>query len=406
MLPFLKASGLLVEVGRSIYLATPAAKAWLETSNDLDFIRILHANMRFVGEMLVTASEDIIRNDLYAHAKRYGLNTDKARWIAGLLIEAGLLEEPQYLHLKTTSIGKHFAASLPLAPHPNELQSEPDVTNKPSHNAYLPKEKLDQTINRLHTAARDPMAEGKASGVAFEEAIAEVFRLMGFDAKRIGGAGDTDVVIHWKDSDGRTITAVVDGKSKSGGHVSHSDISDVAIDTHKDKNGAEYVAIVGPGFSGDTIRNHARKKSFALVTDKELGEIAKTAKSLGLSQQEIALVFKTPNGLSELEELMATKQRELDLISMVIRKFREEQDLLGNLSPRDLLLLLRHANISPSLEELLYVIETLSRPEIGILQIQNSARSAENTVYGLVGEKGNANRLRALASAIDKGLGE
>lgn len=51
MLPFLKASGLLEEVGRNIYVATPAAKAWLETGSDLDFIRILHSNMQFVGEM-------------------------------------------------------------------------------------------------------------------------------------------------------------------------------------------------------------------------------------------------------------------------------------------------------------------------------------------------------------------
>ena len=33
MLPFLKASGLLEEVGRNIYVATPAAKAWLETGS-------------------------------------------------------------------------------------------------------------------------------------------------------------------------------------------------------------------------------------------------------------------------------------------------------------------------------------------------------------------------------------
>ena len=405
MLPFLKASGLLAEVGRSIYLATSAAKAWLETSNDLDFIRILHSNMRFVGEMILAAGEDIVRNDLYAQAKYYGLNTEKTRWIAGLLLEAGLLEEPQYLHLRATAIGKQFAAGLPMAPNPDEVQIETSDSGETLQHVAAPVDEMDRAIARLQEAARDPGAEGKASGVAFEEAIAEMFRLMGFDARRIGGAGDTDVVVHWKEADGKTVTAVVDGKSKSSGQVSHSDISDVAIDTHKDKNGAEFVAIIGPGFSGDTIRNHARKKSFALVTDKELSEIAKTSKSLGLSLHEIALIFKTPNGLSELEELMATKQRELDLIAMVIAKYREERDLLGDLSPRDLLLLLRHTNISPSLEELLRVIETLSRPEIGILETKNSARSAENTVYGLVGERGNVNRLRALADAIDKGLG-
>ena len=58
--------------------------------------------MKFVGEMVVSAKDDIIRNDLYAIAKNYGINTEKARWIAGFLIEAGLLEEPQYLHLRAT----------------------------------------------------------------------------------------------------------------------------------------------------------------------------------------------------------------------------------------------------------------------------------------------------------------
>lgn len=53
MFPFLKVSGLIEEVGRNIYMATTAANAWLETGNDLDFIRVLHSNMQFVGEMKV-----------------------------------------------------------------------------------------------------------------------------------------------------------------------------------------------------------------------------------------------------------------------------------------------------------------------------------------------------------------
>lgn len=78
MMPFLKASGLLEEVGRNIYQATAAGQAWLRSGDDLDFIRILHANMKFVGEMVVSAKDDIIRNDLYAIAKNYGINTEKA----------------------------------------------------------------------------------------------------------------------------------------------------------------------------------------------------------------------------------------------------------------------------------------------------------------------------------------
>jgi len=403
MFPFLKAVGLIEEVGRNIYLTTPVANAWLETGSDFDFVRILHANMRFVGEMITFAENDIVRNDMYSQAKKYGLNTEKARWIAGFLIEAGLLEEPQYLHLKSTPTGAAFAATLPLADL-SEKFGNTEISAEDAVSTSSPVGELDRIIERLHTASRDPSAEGKPSGAAFENAIAEIFRFMGFDSQRIGGSGDTDVIVRWKNQDRKSVTAIIDGKSKSSGQVSHSDISDVAIDAHKDKNNAEYVAIVGPAFSGDTIRNHAKKKSFALITAAELGDIAYTSKTLGVSLDEIALIFQVPNGLSQFDDLMSSKQRELDIITTVIAKFCKEQELIGGLSPRDMFLLLRDTNVSPSLEELLNVFETLSRPEIGVLTATSSTRPSENTIYILHNGEKTVNRLYALADAIDKGL--
>lgn len=406
MLPFLKASGIIEEVGRNIYTATPAAKAWCETGDDLDFVRILHAHMRFVGEMIRAAESDIVRNDLYAQAKEYGLNTEKARWIAGFLLEAGLLEEPQYLHLRATALGKCFFAQLPLAEESaGEIIEEINEDNNSIDSSNTLTNKNEQIFERLHAASINPSAEGKTSGVAFEEAIANVFNFMGFDAKRIGRSGDTDVIVRWKDSEGKNIIAIVDGKSKSGGSVSHSDISDVAIDTHKEKNNAEYVAIIGPGFSGDTIRNHAHKKGFALITDVELIEIARMSCSLGLSLQEISLIFQVPDGLSRLEELIAARQREMDIITYVVSMFEKEQDMLGSLSARDMYLLLRNTDVSPSLEELLDVFETLSQNDIGALSPVKKVSSAENIAYILKDEKRIVNRLRALAFAIEKGLG-
>ena len=405
MLPFLKASGIIEEVGRNIYIATPAAKAWCETGDDLDFVRIFHAHMRFVGEMIKAAENDTVRNELYAQAKVYGLNTEKARWIAGFLLEAGLLEEPQYLHLKATSLGKCFVAELPLEESACETTEEINEENNCIDSSNTLTDKNEQIFEQLRTASIDPGAEGKASGVAFEEAIANIFNLMGFDAKRIGGSGDTDVIVRWKDNEGKNIIAIVDGKSKSSGNVSHSDISDVAIDTYKEKNNAEYVAIIGPGFSGDTIRNHARKKGFALITDAELIEIARMFCSLGLSLQEIALIFQVPDGFSSLEELIAARQREMDIITYVVSMFEKEQDMLGSLLTRDMYLLLRNTDISPSLEELLDVFEILSQSAIGVLNSVKKVSSAENIKYILKNEKRTVNRLRALAFAIEKGLG-
>lgn len=67
-------------------------------------------------------------------------------------------------------------------------------------------------------------------------------------------------------------------------------------------------------------------------------------------------------------------------------------------------MLLLNSNISPSLDELLGVFEMLSGEEIGILQRDNEEESPENVRYTLRGAKRTINHLRALASAIEKGI--
>ena len=407
MMPFLKADGLLEEVGRNVYIATSAAKAWCESGNDLDFIRILHSHKRFVGELLLAAKDVSVRNDIYEQAKKYGLNTEKTRWIIGFLLEAGLLEETQYLHIKTTQLGLKLAAELPLSEVMSEEVFRKDV-DLTSEKVVVHREVADSDDDKIFEAlciaAKDPMADGKASGVAFEESIASVFRYMGFDAKRIGGSGDTDVIVRWKDNEGKTIVAIVDGKSKSSGTVTHSDISDVAIETHKEKNNADFVAIIGPGFSGDTIKSHARKKGFALVTDLELMDVAKNSKALGLSLMEISLLFKSPNGLSQLDELISTKKRDMEIVTLIISTLKEEQETMDSLSARDLYFLLRKTNVSPSMEELIRAFEILSKEEIGVLSKVKEASSLENVTYSIDNGLRSVNWLRALATAIEKGL--
>ena len=374
MMPFLKADGLIEEVGKGIYVATPAAKAWCESGNDLDFIRIVHAHKRFVGEMILAAEQVVTRNEIYAEALKYGLNTEKARWITGFLIEAGLLEETQYLHVKATPLGIKFAKELPLMPEElceqNEIEGQSTL---PGEEADIDQKGQEENpvFTALRVAGKDPMAEGKASGVAYEENIAAVFRYMGFDAIRIGGAGNTDVVVRWKDEEGKVVTAIVDAKSRANGTVTHNDISDVAIETHKEKNEADYVAIVGPGFNEGTIKDYARKKGFALVTD---------------------------------DELMNMQKRRLEIVTLVINTFREEQEAMDSLSARDLYFLLRRTSISPSLEELINAFELLSTEEVGVLTQTKRSSAVENNTYSIRNEVQSVNRLRALAAAIEKGL--
>lgn len=108
------------------------------------------------------------------------------------------------------------------------------------------------------------MAEGKGAGVAFEEAIADIFCFMGFEAKKIGGPGDTDVIVRWQDDNGNSMIGIIDGKSKSGGTVSQSDISDVAIDTHKEKIMQILLQSLGLDLAGTRFEIILEKKDLLL----------------------------------------------------------------------------------------------------------------------------------------------
>lgn len=86
-----------------------------------------------------------------------------------------------------------MANELPLMFKDISAESESNYTQKINDQVTTDtQEKSAYNTNNLFEAlrksAKDPMAEGKALGAAFEENIAELFRYMGFDAVRIGGS--------------------------------------------------------------------------------------------------------------------------------------------------------------------------------------------------------------------------
>ncbi len=74
------------------------------------------------------------------------------------------------------------------------------------------------------------------------------------------------------------------------------------------------------------------------------------------------------------------------------------------MGPRDLYLLLRDTDSSPSLEELLDAFDTLSKNDVGVLKQMKKASSLETTPYAVQDVKHCVNKLRSLANAIEKGL--
>ncbi len=78
--------------------------------------------------------------------------------------------------------------------------------------------------------------------------------------------------------------------------------------------------------------------------------------------------------------------------------------MLESISVRDMFLLLRMTDNSPSLEEMLKIFALLSKEEINILQIYKNAPDAENVTYIMKNVNSTINRLKMIANAVEEGL--
>ncbi|MFJ5122729.1 restriction endonuclease [Kitasatospora sp. NPDC088548] len=265
-------------------------------------------------------------------------------------------------------------------------------------------DKFSLIVESLTRSSVDPGADGVPAGAAFEVYIESAFRHMGLRAQRISGSGDTDILVQWYDGNGSLRTAIVDGKSTSSGRVMHNNVSDVAIDTHKEKRSAEYVAIVGPAFSGDTIKNMAKRKQWALITADELGQVVRSAKALGLGPADVGMLFEVPDGLSRLAGLIDTRQRELDVLSLVISRLKTESETEEAVSARDVSLIERGSPLEPNIDELLDTFRLFDRLDLDIVRSIEDVQDPRYATYRIGDARSAAKRLRAIATSIERGL--
>lgn len=402
MLPFLRASGLIVEVGLGIYQASPTARAWLQSGSNINFIRILHANMRFVGEMLLAAEGGATRADVYAEAKRHGLNVDKSRWIAAFLMDTGLIVPPKYGSLRTTPTGVALLEELPLAEPEVQPDSDPENIPTSDNKSAFCSSSLAESLDEL---SRTPMAKERGAGKAFERAISDAFTLMGFDARVLSGSGTTDVLVKWRDHKGAKRTSIVEAKSRSSGSISHTDVSDVALESHKVQHHADYVAVIAPAFVGDTIKNMARARSWTLIDASMLGAIADKALALGIGPELSGALFESNGGVDATMKAIADKQRELAVLTYVVGQLAEEAKESGDpITPRDISRDGRRSEVKPSVSEVLSALSTLQDLAPGAVRKTNENNDPKFSSFELGSPRSSALGLRAIAEAIEAPL--
>jgi hypothetical protein len=403
LLTSMKAMGILHEVGPAVFETTTVGREWLYSSEDVDLIRLLHTQVRFVGELLLNARNGIRSTELFAIAeKTYDAQTPKQ--LLSLLEEARLLEKTKYLHYQTTPLGVAVVEQLPLA-NPGSLGN----TQVKQGQQHRHDDQLESLLQRLEVTARDPRAEGKPPGQAFEEALTDAFRFLGMKAEHIGGSGDTDVLVRFREANGEERSVVVDAKSRTDGVVLAGHINPVNLGQHKNSHSAQLGAVVGSGFGGDVIKDWAHDNGFALITVENLVEALRAHAELGLEEAESGLIFQGQEGLQSLARVIENQRRRLDIAAVVIGVLAnadqdEDEDLERDRSPRDIRLETKRSELKPTLDELSDTAELLAHPSIGATVAAQSGQDRTQVVYRLRGTPSStAKRLRALAAAIERG---
>lgn len=167
------------------------------------------------------------------------------------------------------------------------IQGEEPILKPPSQEpvesiAKPTASEADMLAERLVAAATNSKQPAE-----FEAVLADAFTFLGFIAKQVGGAGDTDVLVEAK-LGREAYSVVVDGKTSSSGKASQFNLLPIA--NHRAAHKAKHALVVAPGYSGGDLLGYAKEQKIALVTAADLAEV-------------VRLHEQSPFSLVELEEL-------------------------------------------------------------------------------------------------------
>lgn len=161
---------------------------------------------------------------------------------------------------------------------------EDDDAVAPRRVAVLPNES-DRIIAELQVSATD-----SSSPARLETAVTDALLFLGFDAQRIGGPGQTDVLAVAHLGVDR-YTVVIDAKSTSSGKVGDQQVDWDSIVDHREKERADHSCIIGPRFATGNLRERAEKHDTRLLTTDQLADIVRAHANSPVSLKILQQLF-------------------------------------------------------------------------------------------------------------------
>lgn len=366
VLTTLTKSGLIEQIGVNIYSPTSLASAWLEDGSPLSLVLLLHSRFRVMLEVIPLLGEFDQAPALARAAAQQGwLNRPDAGGIRTrlqLLKAAGLIFERASWKYQATPLGELVAQEYPL----QDTSDDDTIGHAPEP---MSPASLEERSSQIDALVSELEAAGTAGedAVRLERAVAEAFNNLGFEARHIGGGGQTDVLATVDDGTGRTARVIIDAKAARSGVVSEGAVSFDTLREHKKKHQADHVVLVGPSFESGRTKQRAAEHGVRVLTVSELNATLQRHSRVPQSPASyLRLVSAEDAAQHEQEAAWRQSERRLDLLGHVTAVLASEaqmrDEITGGALTADQIYLIVRDEIDPrpaaaDIEEVLRLLE-------------------------------------------------
>ena len=317
----------------------------------------MHSRLCFFGEMLAEIRQPLHTEAIRAVADtKYGLkwNTNtQIQMRRGWLQSAKLISVNEDQQLVATETGRKLVRSLDLYSPPGVTEPQPSIQGESETSTGTgPEGEVEgDEVERLATDIVEASTDSKNPD-RFERAVRDAFDFLGFQARRLGGSGKTDVLLDAPLDPDESYRVAVDAKTSGSGILPDHQVDWMTLTEHRNKHEADYSMLVGPQPSSGRLMKRAEERQVAVLSANLLAGLCQQHAEAPLGLNDYRTLFAKqadcgewiPRGgevdTSDLDEVAEEAQRMCRLLTAVVNILSERCKVVGPLRARDLWLIM------------------------------------------------------------------
>lgn len=359
-----------VERRTDIFFAlTHIAEMWLEKSMMIEFICCIQRNFLFFFELLNELNGKALSFKELAAIGRVSYGLDKVtieeiRKRITILKSAKLVRNVSFDKFAITKRGQLLLMQVEIQKRKLKDQAENDGEgNLLSKNDFL--------CTELRLSSKDSMNPDR-----FEWAIKSAFEVLGFKAIRIGGSGNTDVLVHTPGSPKISFSIAVDAKSTASGSVPDSQVNFDTLEEHRKKHNADYSMVIGCAFQNERLIKRAKEHGVVLLSVDDFETLIRQHLKVPIKLLLYRKIFERA-GIADISLVNDDRQNIVcfgklmrAVMSCLIAE-SEDPETEGFLFERDIYRSLRdnkELNSSPTMEAISDMLIFLASPLVGCVE--------------------------------------